>query len=174
MTPLTTRPLTPSLAPATSRLRTRPASQAPTLIRLANPLARGLLRVGMPMGPNVLLRVRGRVSGELRTAPVAVVEADGRRFVIGAYGDVHWVRNLRAAGEADLQVNGRFEQMTAVELNAAAATRFYGKTLRAYVAHFPWFGRAFARVFFRLVGPEIANDPERAAALHPVFELRPA
>ena len=37
-----------------------------------------------------------------------------------------------------------------------------------------WFGRVFAWVFFRLVGPEIANDPAQAVALHPVFELRPA
>lgn len=161
----------PTLNP---QLPTRPPKTAPALIRLSNPLANALLRVGMPMGPNVLLRVRGRVSGEPRTAPVAVIETDGRRFVIGAYGDVQWVRNLRAAGEAELQVDGRFEHMTAVELDAAAGTRFYGKTLREYIARFPWVGRAFARIFFRIVGPELANDPERAAALHPVFELRPA
>jgi len=158
----------------TPPLPTRPPKTAPALIRLSNPLASALLRVGMPMGPNVLLRVRGRISGEPRTAPVAVIETDGRRFVIGAYGDVQWVRNLRAAGEAELQVDGRFERMTAIELDTAAGERFYGETLRAYIARFPWFGRAFVRVFFRLVGPELANDPERAAALHPVFELRPA
>jgi deazaflavin-dependent oxidoreductase (nitroreductase family) len=127
----------------------------------------------MPMGPNVLLRVRGRVSGQPRTAPVAVIQSDGRRYVIGAYGDVQWVRNLRAAGEAELQVDGAFEHMTASELDLAAGARFYGETLPAYIGRFPWLGRAFARVFFRIVGPELADDPERAAALHPVFELRP-
>jgi deazaflavin-dependent oxidoreductase (nitroreductase family) len=123
------------------------------------------------MGPNVLLTVRGRVSGEPRTAPVAVIEIKGRRFVIGAYGDVHWIRNLRAAGQGDLQIKGVTQHVTAIELDPAAASTFYGKTLPNYIAGFPWFGRAFAKVFFRLVGPELANDPERAAALHPVFEL---
>ena len=124
------------------------------------------------MGPNVLLTVRGRVSGEPRTAPVAVIETRGSRFVIGAYGDVQWIRNLRAAGEADLQVKGGTLHVTARELDQAAATTFYGETLPRFIAAFPWFGRAFAKVFFRIVGSELSDDPERAAALHPVFELR--
>ena len=150
----------------------RRATEAPGLIRRSTPLANRLLRAGMPMGPNVLLTVRGRVSGEPRTAPVAVIEIDGRRFVIGAYGDVQWIRNLRAAGAGDLQIKGETLRVTASELDLAAATTFYGQTLPAYIAAFPWFGRAFAKVFFRIVGPELANDPVRAAALHPVFELR--
>ncbi len=59
---------------------------------------RGLLRRGMPMGPNAMLTVRGRKTGEPRTAAVAVLEVDGRRWILGAYGEVNWVRNLRAAG----------------------------------------------------------------------------
>ena len=39
-------------------------NRAPRLIRLSNPISRGLLRLGMPMGPNTLLTVRGRTSGE--------------------------------------------------------------------------------------------------------------
>ncbi len=151
---------------------TRRAAEAPGLIRRSTPLANRLLRAGMPMGPNVLLTVRGRVSGEPRTAPVAVIEIKGRRFVIGAYGDVQWIRNLRAAGEGDLQIKGETLHVTARELDLAAAATFYGVTLPGYIAEFPWFGRAFAKVFFRLIGPELADDPERAAALHPVFELR--
>jgi deazaflavin-dependent oxidoreductase (nitroreductase family) len=165
MTTLTTRSMTPP---------PRPAREAPALVRLSNPLTRRLLRSGLPMGPNVLLTVRGRVSGEPRTAPVAVVEIDGRRYVIGAYGDVQWVRNLRVAGEADLHIAGKLEHVIAIELNATEATRFYGETVPSYVARFPWFGRLFAHVFFRLALPEIAIDPARAAEAHPVFELRSA
>jgi deazaflavin-dependent oxidoreductase (nitroreductase family) len=150
------------------------AASAPSLIRRSTPLANRLLRAGLPMGPNVLLTVRGRVSGEPRTAPVAVIEIEGRRFVIGAYGDVQWIRNLRAAGEGELRIKGAALHVNAIELDDAAATTFYGETLPAYIASFPWFGRAFARIFFRMVGPELANDPARAAVLHPVFELRPA
>ncbi|TAL05614.1 MAG: deazaflavin-dependent nitroreductase, partial [Chloroflexota bacterium] len=38
-------------------------TQAPAFVRASNPLTRRMLRLGMPMGPNVLLTVRGRTSG---------------------------------------------------------------------------------------------------------------
>ena len=64
--------------------------------------------------------------------------------------------------------------MTARELTREDATRFYREDLRRFINDFPWYGRAFAKVFFGLVGPELANDPELAAEKHPVFELSPA
>lgn len=147
-------------------------THAPALIRLSNPLTRWLLRRGLPMGPNGLITVRGRSSGEPRTAPVAVAEIDGRRYVIGAYGEVNWVRNLRAAGEADLRLHGRTEHVTATELDRSAAMAFFGRTVPGYLARFPWLGRAFLRALFALVAPQILGDPARAAASRPVFELR--
>ena len=77
-------------------------TEAPAFIRASNPLTRRLLRLGMPMGPNVLLTVRGRTSGLPRSAPVAIAEYGGHHWIIAAYGDVQWVRNLRAAGEGDV------------------------------------------------------------------------
>ncbi len=146
-------------------------TQAPLVVRYSNPLTRRLLRLGVPMGPNLLLTVRGRTSGLPRTAPVAVVETEGRRLIIAAYGEVNWVRNLRAAGEADIQVRGRKEHVRATELSLADATRFYRETVPAFVAAFGRIGRFFVRSLFRLIGPEVLGDPPRAAALHPVFEL---
>jgi deazaflavin-dependent oxidoreductase (nitroreductase family) len=168
MTPATSRPAT------TSRPPSREPSAAPAIIRAPNALVRGLLRVGFPMGPNTVLTVRGRSSGEPRTAPVAIVEVDGRRYVIGAYGDVHWVRNLRAAGEGVVRLHGRDVPVTAHELSRDEALAFFGETLHAYVGRFPWFGRAFARFLFGLIGPEVLDDPLKAAETRPVFELRAA
>jgi deazaflavin-dependent oxidoreductase (nitroreductase family) len=146
--------------------------QAPALVRYSNPLARAVLRRGLPMGPNVLLTVRGRTSGEPRTAPVAIAEIDGHRYVIGAYGEVHWVRNLRAAGEAEVAAHGgRTEHVTARELDPAATRVFFAETLAGYIQRLPWFGRAFARLLFGIAAPEILKDPEKAARLHPVFEI---
>jgi deazaflavin-dependent oxidoreductase (nitroreductase family) len=150
---------------------TRSFTRAPALIRRSNPLTGALLRLGLPMGPNVLMTVRGRTSGEPRTAPVAVPEIDGRRYVIGAYGDVNWVRNLRVAGEADLHAHGRSEHVRATELDQAQATTFFGETLPTFIRGLPWFGRGFARLLFGLVGPEVLADPARAAETRPVFEL---
>src|SRR5207249_11762621 len=77
----------------------RPA-HVPAFVSIFNPIASRLLRIGTPLGPNALLTVRGRKSGQLRTTPVALVEVHGRRWVQSPFGDVNWVRNLRAAGEA--------------------------------------------------------------------------
>ena len=148
-------------------------TEAPAIVRRSNPLTTKLLRLGMPMGPNVLLTVRGRSSGEPRTAPVAVVEIEGRRFIIGAYGDVQWVRNLRAAGEGDIAIRGRKEHVTARELDPVAATTFFRETLPGFIGRLPWFGRLFGGALFRFIAPEILGDPVAAAASRPVFELLP-
>jgi deazaflavin-dependent oxidoreductase (nitroreductase family) len=146
-------------------------ARAPLFVRGSNPLTRRLLRAGMPMGPNTLLTVRGRTSGVPRSAPVAILNVDGRRYVIGAYGDVQWVRNLRAAGEGTIREHGREVAVTARELEGAEAVEFFAVTLRGFVARLPWFGRAFARFLFGLVGREVLDDPECAATTRPVFEL---
>ena len=153
-------------APATRR--------APALIRASSPLTSRLLRLGVPMGPNAVLTVRGRSSGQPRTAPVAIVAIDGRRWVIGAYGDVQWTRNLRAAGEADIAVHGRVEHVSARELSLGEATSWFSTTLPGYIARFPRIGRAFARILFGSIAPEILSDPAAAAATRPVFELTSA
>lgn len=145
--------------------------RAPTFVRAPGRLVQWLLRHGAPLGPNGLLTVRGRSTGEPRTAPIAITESDGRRYVIGAYGDVNWTRNLRAAGEADIALHGRSEHVRAHELDPRAAEEFFGVTLHRYIARFPWFGRAFARLLFGLVGREVLDDPAKAAATRPVFEL---
>jgi deazaflavin-dependent oxidoreductase (nitroreductase family) len=147
-------------------------TQVPALVRYSNPLTRWLLRRGLPMGPNGLLTVRGRSSGQPRTAPVAIAEIDGHRYVIGAYGEAHWVRNLRVAGQGDIRLHGRTEHIAATELEPEAATTFFGETLPGYIRRLPWFGRLFARILFRLAAPEINADPARAAATRPVFELQ--
>ena len=91
-------------------------SRAPSFVSIVNPLIRRLVGAGMPFGPNVLLTVRGRTSGVARTFPVAIVELDGRRFVQSPFGEVNWVRNLRAVGEGTLTTGRRAEAIRATEL----------------------------------------------------------
>lgn len=147
-------------------------TQAPALIRLSAPITRRLLGVGLSMGPNTLLTVRGRVSGRPRTAPVAVVEVDGRRWVVGTFGDVNWVRNLRAAREAEIRVEGRPEHVAAVELNHEEAATLFRDVVTGYVRRLPLLWRIVTNALVRLAAPEVLSDPERAATRRPVFELR--
>ncbi len=168
--------MTPALQPANSNPEPfvpRAGGRAPLLVRSTNRLTSRLLRAGLPMGPNTVLTVRGRTSGQPRSAPVAIMDTDGRRYVIGAYGDVQWVRNLRAAGEGTIRVHRHEISVKARELDHAEAVTFFGVILPGYVARFPWFGRAFARLLFGLVGKEVLDDPEKAARTRPVFELTP-
>jgi deazaflavin-dependent oxidoreductase (nitroreductase family) len=145
----------------------RPMDRPPTIVRLVDPIARRLLRAGVPMGGNVLLTVRGRRSGEPRSAGVALVEIGERRWVISAYGQTHWVRNLRAAGEAELRVRGHARRVAARELTPEQAEGFFRADLLPYVASLPLPLRLVGRIF---VG-EIQRAPAAAARRRPVFEL---
>src|SRR5215471_18055310 len=114
--------------------------QVPRFVPMFNPIARRLLRVGPLMGPNALLGVRGRKSGQVRTTPVALVEVGGRRWVVGTFGNVNWVRNLRAAGEATVAVGRRSERVRSVELDRGEAEAFFTDVLAPYAG-----GTRFAR-----------------------------
>jgi deazaflavin-dependent oxidoreductase (nitroreductase family) len=146
-----------------------PMSRAPALVRLMDPLVRRLLRIGFPMGPNTLLTVRGRKSGQPRSAGVALVEIGGRRWVISAYGETHWVRNLRAAGQGELLVRGRQEPVEAAELTQDEAVAFFRDVVQPYVRRLPWPLRPVGWLFTR----DIFADPAGTATKRPVFELRP-
>ena len=149
-------------------------AHAPAVVRRSNRVTSWLLRRGLPMGPNVLLTVRGRQSGQPRSFPVAVLATAGRRYVIGAYGDVQWTRNLRAAREAEIREHGSSERVTAHELSEPEAIEFFAETLPGFIARFPRAGRLFARFLFRFIAPDILTAPRAAAATRPVFELLPA
>ena len=127
-----------------------------------------LSRVGIPLGPNWLLTVRGRKSGVSRTTPIAVLEIGERRFVQSPYGEVEWTRNLRAAGEATLAAGRRTERVSATRLSPPEAAAFYGEILP------PYLDRSFFTRFFvgrRLGMAALTKDPQGSAANHPVFEL---
>jgi deazaflavin-dependent oxidoreductase (nitroreductase family) len=144
--------------------------RAPGFVGLFNPVARRILKVGALLGPNALITIRGRKTGVPRTTPVALVEIDGRRWVIGTFGEVNWVRNLRVAREATLTVGGRHEDVEASELDVPARTAFFRDVLTPYVRKL----RVGPLVLKLLGATEILDDPAGAAERRPVFELRAA
>jgi deazaflavin-dependent oxidoreductase (nitroreductase family) len=145
-------------------------SQIPWFLPLANSMVKTLLRIGIKLTgpgkyPMYLITVRGRKSGQPRTTPIAVVEQDGKRYLLTPYGAVDWVRNLRAAGEASFTRGRRTEQMRAIELpedEAAVVLKRFIET-----------GNPIIRLFgiTRETTPE---DLERMLPSHPVFLLQSA
>ena len=55
------------------------STRLPWFVPYFNPIARTLLAAGVPLGPNVLITVRGRKSGLPRTTPLTMVAFSGKR-----------------------------------------------------------------------------------------------
>jgi len=140
----------------------------PVFVEVLGPVGRRLLALGIPMGPDTLMTVRGRSSGVPRTVAVAVVEVDGRRWVVGAYGEVNWVRNLRVAREAEVRIGRRWQRFSAAALSVDEATVFYRDLLVPYVDR----QRPLLRAFVRWLLRDTLADLPAAARTRPVFELR--
>ncbi len=132
--------------------------------RLVNTLATGLLRVGLAGRHTYLLSVTGRRSGQARSTPIVLLEMEGR-WLVSPYGDVNWVRNLRAAGWATLSRGRRWERITVSELGPVESAPI----LREYLRH-----ARVCRPFFDAL-PDAPMDAFIAeAAHHPVFRIEPS
>jgi len=153
-----------------STVRRLPA-KAPALVRMPGPVIGRLLRSGLSLGPNMLITVRGRTSGQPRTQPLAVVEAEGRQFVVGAFGDVNWCRNMRANPDVRIHRKARDERVRASELSVDEAIGFFRERLPRAIPRMPLLGKVAVWTLIHFAAPDIKSDPERAARRLPVFEL---
>jgi deazaflavin-dependent oxidoreductase (nitroreductase family) len=142
--------------------------RAPRWVTMFRPIVSPLLAAGAPLGFNGLITIPGRTSGVPRTTPIAIIEASGRRWVWAPWGDVQWVRNLRAAGGATITVRRRTEAVTATELDPAQRLVFFRDVLDPVARGIP-----FGRSFIRIVDGTDLDDPVEAAQGRPVFELHP-
>ncbi len=139
----------------------------PWWVPFFNPIAWRLLAVGVPMGPNGLITVRGRRSGLPRTTPITIVETLGRRWVLAPFGDVNWVHNLRAAGRATITQRRRKEEVAATELAPAEVVVFFRDVLAPLVRRYGWLAMWIVRTIDKID----IDDPLEAARGRPVFEL---
>ena len=131
--------------------------------RIANAVMTTLIRRGVRIGGNVLLTVPGRTSGEPRTTPVTILDWNGERWLQSPYGEVNWVRNLRAAGGGTLTRGRHVEPIVVVELTPAEAAPVYKGTL----ATFP----SFIRNYFDVTPESPLEAFESEARRHPMFRL---
>jgi deazaflavin-dependent oxidoreductase (nitroreductase family) len=144
------------------------AAHVPRQVSLFSPILKALLRAGVPLGFNGLITIPGRTSGLPRTTPVAIIAVAGRRFVWAPWGDVHWVRNLRAAGAATITVRRREEKVSATELDATRRVAFFRDILGPLARSIP-----FGVSFIRIADGVDLNHPVEAADGRVVFELHP-
>jgi deazaflavin-dependent oxidoreductase (nitroreductase family) len=110
------------------------------------------LRVGF----TALLTVPGRRTGAPHEVALLPVEVGGTVYLLSQYGISDWVRNLRAAGRAELRRKGRAQAVSAVEVDGAERDR----VIAAFHAKTP---KQFSRDF----------DQRPDAADHPTFRVEP-
>jgi deazaflavin-dependent oxidoreductase (nitroreductase family) len=118
-----------------------------------------MLRRGLKVGSQHLLSVRGRKSGELRSTPVSIATVDGARYIVAAFADAAWVKNVRAAGVGILARGRTSEDIRLTELPVEER----GPVLRAFLQQVPGGVRFF--------GSEDPDEVATAADRYPVFRV---
>jgi len=130
--------------------RTRFVRPGAFLSKVANPIV-------VALGRRTVLQVRGRKSGKLLKVPMdPPFEWNGTRYLVSPRGETHWVRNLRAAGKADLRTRRGLEHLRVVEIDGAerdTVVKAYASTITCNCRR----------------GMELLPDP----ADHPVFRIEP-
>jgi deazaflavin-dependent oxidoreductase (nitroreductase family) len=132
--------------------------------RLANPLVKGIVKLGFtPLGASIL-EVKGRTSGQWRAVPVNVITMNGHRYLVAPRGHTQWVRNIRVSGEGRLRTGRRRETIAVAELTHGDK----GPILRAYLDRFGW---EVAQFFEGLTVSASDAELEAVAPGFPVFQL---
>ncbi|MCZ4124717.1 nitroreductase family deazaflavin-dependent oxidoreductase [Streptomyces sp. H39-S7] len=132
--------------------------------RAVNGVFAVMTRFGIGKGYRHVLTVRGRTSGQPRSTPVDVMESDGGRWLVAAYGVTNWVHNARAAGQVRIGRGGRSEDLRVVELEPAESV----PVLRQYLREVP-----ITRAYFDVTPDSTDEEFAAESVRHPVFRLLP-
>lgn len=109
--------------------------------------------------------VTGRKTGQPHTTPVSLVIADGVRWLVCPYGEVNWVRNVRAGGQVTLSRGRSSEAVSAVEIGSEDAA----PVLKQYLTE----NRVAVGSWFDAKPGSPLPDFAAEAGRHPVFRLEP-
>jgi len=131
--------------------------------RLLNALVKTLLCVGLGPRHTYLLTVRGRRTGTRYSTPVTLVEEGTDRWLVAPYGEVAWVRNARAAGQATLSHARRSKTVATVERGPEESA----PVLKQYVTEVP-----ITRPFFDATPDAPLEVCVAEVPRHPVFRIR--
>jgi deazaflavin-dependent oxidoreductase (nitroreductase family) len=130
--------------------------------RAVNVLISSMLQVGIGPKSSYLLTTTGRKTGQARTTPVILVEADGQRWLVSPYGQVGWVHNVRDVPEVSLRRGRTTQVLYAREVSADTA----GPVLKRYVRQVK-----VTAPFFDAKVDDPALHFIAEANRHPVFQL---
>ena len=99
--------------------------------------------------PTLLMTVRGRKTGTLRTMPAFYMPDGDRYIIVGSYGGDHrhpqWYHNLMAAGEAVIEVDGKQLDVSATLASPAERAALWPRLLEVWPAYADYQARQDAR-----------------------------
>jgi hypothetical protein len=87
----------------------------PGWLKIANPIFMTLIRLGVPVGTQHVLTVRGRKTGKRYSTPVSLVTVEGRRYIC-SFPWTGWVKNARVVREGELVRGRKRERVILTEL----------------------------------------------------------
>ena len=132
--------------------------------RIFNTVLVSLTRAGMTVGPFTVLTVQGRKTGKPYSLPVALIEWNGKRWLVSPYGEVSWVRNARAAGAVTLTRGRARQTATIIEQSPAESA----PVLKEYLRRFSFVQRGG---YFEVMPDSPLEAFAAEARHHPVFQL---
>jgi deazaflavin-dependent oxidoreductase (nitroreductase family) len=135
-------------------------------VKLMNSIVGRLASIGLVPMSTVMLQVKGRRSGQIRSTPVSWIEHEGQRYLVAPRGNTEWVRNVKAAGgEAVLKSRKtepvRLEEVP-VEQRAPIIKTYLKKTAMV------------TKREFGLDPDAPVEEFEKIAPAHPAFRITPA
>lgn len=136
------------------------------VFKAGNFVTRSLLALGISYNGSTLITVPGRKTGVPRSTPISMVEFEGQRYVQSPFGNVDWVRNLRAAGKATLSWGRRHETVVVTELSPEQAA----PVIKSLLARAP----KMIQAYFDVTASSPLEDVIRDAPNHAVFAVRAA
>jgi deazaflavin-dependent oxidoreductase (nitroreductase family) len=109
--------------------------------RWVNRVQGWLAGIGLPPSFQVVLEVRGRTSGQMRSNPVVIATVEGKRYLVSMLGaDSDWVKNIDAAGGEAVIRHGARRRVVLVSIPAeqrAPILREYVRIAPSGRQHFP-------------------------------------
>lgn len=110
-----------------------PKVTQPRWIKPMNMVMKAAHRLGIPIGPPMILTVPGRKSGQPRSTPVTPFDHEGALYVVSGFPGSDWSANAKAAGAGTLKRGRVSRRVRIVELSAVEAD----PVLRTFAAKVP-------------------------------------
>jgi deazaflavin-dependent oxidoreductase (nitroreductase family) len=105
----------------------------PRYLKSMNKVVIAIGKLGIPVGPAMVLTVPGRKSGTPRSTPMTPFIFHGNLYVVAGYPGAHWALNARAAGTGVLFRGRASRPVSITELTADEAR----PVLRAFPTEVP-------------------------------------